>query len=43
MSRRARRSRSSQQGAELLEKHLVDKVTVSDTCGAHHLQSSRFY
>lgn len=43
MSKRARRNHSSQQKAELLKKHLVDKVPVSDICDAHQLQPSLFY
>ena len=43
MSKRSRRNHSSQQKAELLKKHLLDKVPVSDLCDAHHLQPSLLY
>jgi transposase len=43
MSKRSRRHHSSEQKAELLKKHLVEKVPVSDICDAHQLQPSLFY
>ena len=43
MSKRNRRHFSPEQKADLLRRHLVDKVSVSDICNEHKLQPSVFY
>jgi len=43
MSKRTRRKYSSQQKADILKKHHVDKVPVSEICNAASLQPSVFY
>ena len=41
--KRKRRTFTSEQKADLLRRHLVDKVPVSDLCEEHDLQPSLFY
>lgn len=43
MSKRKRRNHSSEQKAEILRRHLVDKVAVSELCDEYKLQPSVFY
>jgi len=43
MSRRSRRQHSPEQKAELLRRHLVDKVPVSELCNEADIQPSLFY
>jgi transposase-like protein len=43
MSRRSRRHHTPEQKAELLKKHLVGKVPVSEICNEADLQPSLFY
>ena len=43
MSKRTRRSHSSDQKAALLKRHLVDKVAISDLCNENGIQPSLFY
>jgi transposase len=43
MSRRSRRHHSPEQKAELLRKHLVDKVPISQICNEADIQPSLFY
>jgi len=43
MSDRSRRHHSGEQKAELLKRHLVDKVPVSQICNEADLQPSLFY
>ena len=43
MSKRERRHFTPEKKAELLRKHLVDKVPVSDICNEEKLQPSVFY
>jgi hypothetical protein len=42
MYKRSRRNHSSQQKAETLKQHIVDKVPVAHLCDAHQLQPSLF-
>ena len=43
MSKRSRRRHSAEQKAELLRRHLVDKVPVSQVCTEAKIQPSLFY
>jgi transposase len=43
MSKRSRRRHSAEQKAELLRRHLVDKVPVSQICSEAKIQPSLFY
>lgn len=43
MSKQKRRKFTSQQKAEILRRHLKDKVPMSDLCDEYHLQPSVFY
>ena len=43
MAKRKRRNHSNEQKAEILRRHLVDKVPVSDLCDEYKLQPSVFY
>jgi transposase len=43
MSKRTRRSHSSEQKAALLKRHHLEKVAVSDVCDENKLQPSVFY
>ncbi len=43
MSKRERRHFTPEKKAELLQRHLVDKVPVSEICNAEKLQPSVFY
>lgn len=43
MSKRTRRSHTSEQKAALLKRHHVEKVAVSDLCNESKLQPSLFY
>ena len=43
MAKRKRRIHSNEQKAEILRRHLVDKVAVSDLCDEYRLQPSVFY
>jgi transposase-like protein len=43
MSKKSRQHRTPEQNAQLLRRHLVDKVPVSDLCNEHDLQPSVFY
>ena len=43
MSKRNRRHHSAEQKAELLRRHLVDKVPVSQICSEAKIQPSLFY
>jgi transposase-like protein len=43
MSKKPRQHRTAEQKAELLRRHLVDKVPVSDLCNEHGIQPSMFY
>lgn len=43
MSKRTRRYHAPSQKADLLRKHHVDKVPISDLCNQHQLQPSVFY
>lgn len=40
---RKRRHFTPEQKADLLRRHIVDKVPVSEICNEHHLQPSVFY
>ena len=42
-TKRTRRRHTAEQKAELLRRHLVDKVPVSDLCDAEKLQPSLVY
>jgi transposase len=41
--KRARRHFTAEQKADILRRHLVDKVPISDLCDEHHIQPSLFY
>lgn len=41
--KRSRRNFTAEQKADILRRHLVDKVPISDLCDEHHLQPSLFY
>jgi len=41
--KRSRRNFSAEQKADILRRHLVDKVAVSDLCDEHRIQPSLFY
>jgi transposase-like protein len=43
MSRKKRRHFTPEQKAELLRRHLVDKVPISEICNEQRLQPSVFY
>ena len=43
MSKRRRRHHSPEQKAELLKKHLVEKIAVSEICNQNDLRPSVFY
>lgn len=43
MSKRTRRYHAPSQKADLLRKHHLDKVPISDLCNQHELQPSVFY
>src|SRR5262245_20258991 len=43
MSKKSRQHRTPEQKAQLLRRHLVDKVPVSDLCNEEGLQPSVFY
>jgi transposase len=43
MAKRKRRTHSNEQKAEILRRHLVDKISVSDLCDEYKLQPSVFY
>jgi transposase-like protein len=43
MSKRTRRKFTPDQKAEILRRHLVDKVPVSDLCDEYKLQPTVFY
>jgi transposase len=43
MSKRKRRYHGTEQKAEILRRHLVDKVAVSDLCDEYKLQPSVLY
>jgi transposase-like protein len=43
MSRRPRRQHTPEQKAALVQRHLVDKVPVSQLCNENDLQPSLFY
>jgi transposase-like protein len=43
VSPRTRRHFSPEQKADLLRRHLVDKVPISELCNEHSLQPSVFY
>lgn len=43
MSKRRRRQFSNEKKAEILRRHLADKVPVSDLCDEYDLQPSVFY
>jgi transposase-like protein len=43
MSKKSRQHRTPEQKAQLLRRHLVDKIPVSDLCNEHDLQPSVFY
>jgi transposase-like protein len=43
MSKRTRRSYTTEQKAAVLKEHLVEKTPVSDLCDKHKLQPSLFY
>ena len=42
-SKRSRRHYTTEQKAEILKEHLVDKAPVSEVCNKHQLQPSVFY
>jgi transposase len=41
--KRSRRNFSAEQKADILRRHFVDKIAVSDLCDEHHIQPSLFY
>jgi transposase-like protein len=43
MAKRKRRIHSNEQKAEILRRHMVDKVPVSDVCDEYKIQPSVFY
>lgn len=43
MAKRKRRNYSNEQKAEILRRHMVDKVPVSDLCDEYKIQPSVFY
>lgn len=43
MSKKSRQHRTPEQKAQLLRRHLVDKVPVSDLCNEHDVQPSVLY
>jgi len=43
MSRRPRRQHTAEQKAALVQKHLIEKVPVSQICNENDLQPSLFY
>ena len=43
MSKRKRRQFTSEQKAQVLRRHMVDKVSVSDLCDEYKIQPSVFY
>lgn len=43
MAKRKRRIHSTEQKAEILRRHMVDKVPVSDLCDEYKIQPSVFY
>lgn len=43
MAKRKRRNYSNEQKAEILRRHMVDKLPVSDLCDEYKLQPSVFY
>ncbi len=43
MSKKTRQHRTPEQKAQLLRRHVVDKVPVSDLCNEHGIQPSMFY
>ncbi len=43
MSKDKRRQFSAEKKAEILRRHMVDKVPVSDLCDEHKIQPSLFY
>jgi transposase-like protein len=43
MAKRKRRKHTNEQKAEILRRHLVDKVAVSDLCDEYKIQPSVFY
>jgi transposase-like protein len=43
MAKRKRRNHTSETKAEILRRHMVDKVPVSDLCDEYRIQPSVFY
>ena len=43
MAKRKRRIHSTEQKAEILRRHMVDKISVSDLCDEYKIQPSVFY
>jgi transposase-like protein len=43
MAKRKRRIHSTEQKAEILRRHMIDKVPVSDLCDEYKIQPSVFY
>lgn len=43
MAKRKRRNHTSEKKAEILRRHMVDKVPVSDLCDEYKIQPSVFY
>ena len=43
MTRRKRRSISGQQKVEIIKRHLVDQVPVSQLCEEYQIQPTQFY
>lgn len=43
MSKKSRRHLPTEKKAEIIRRHLADKVPVSDLCNEHDLQPSVFY
>ena len=43
MAKRKRRNHSNEQKAQILRRHMVDKVAVSDLCDEYKIQPSVFY
>jgi transposase len=41
--KRSRRNFTAEQKADILRRHLVDQVPISDLCDEHHIQPSLFY
>jgi transposase len=41
--KRTRRNFSAEQKADILRRHLVDKIAISDLCDKHQIQPSLFY